>query len=162
MSRLTRHRRKAETPDVDVTTFMNLMVVLIPFLLVTAVFSRITIFELDLPTAAGGPAADKPNITIEVIVRKSRVEIGNGSKIVRTIPKDGETYDIGKLSEAMQALKQAYPGKRDATVLVEPEIEYEHVIHVMDAVRVAETRQDGSEELKRTPLFPEISVGEAP
>ena len=30
------------------TTFLNLMVVLVPFLLITAVFSRITILELNL------------------------------------------------------------------------------------------------------------------
>ena len=162
MSRLARHRHKQETPDVDVTTFLNLMVVLIPFLLVTAVFSRITIFELDLPTAAGGPALDKPKITIEVMVRKNRLEIGNGQKVVTTIPKDGVKYNIRKLSESLQAIKGSYPDKKDATVLVEPDIEYEHVIHVMDAVRIAEIKQPDSEEVKKMPLFPEISVGEAP
>ena len=146
----------------DVTTFLNLMVVLIPFLLVTAVFSRITIFELDLPTSAAGQAIDKPKITIEVMVRKNRLEIGNGQKVVTTIPKDGEKYNIKKLSEALQAIKSSYQDKKDATVLVEPDIEYEHVIHVMDAVRIAEIKQPDSEEVKKMPLFPEISVGEAP
>jgi biopolymer transport protein ExbD len=162
MSRLTRHRHKRETPDIDVTTFLNLMVVLIPFLLVTAVFSRITIFELDLPTAAGGPAITPPKITIEVMVRKTRLEIGNGQKVVVTIPKKGDAYDIEKLSESLQKIKDTHPDKRDATVLVEPDIEYEDVIHVMDAVRLAEIREPDSEELKRIPLFPEISIGEAP
>ena len=35
---------------------MNLMVVLIPFLLISAVFSRVAIMELSVPTSAGGKA----------------------------------------------------------------------------------------------------------
>jgi len=48
-----RRRQKEEAPELDMTTFLNLMVVLVPFLLITAVFSRITIVELDLPSATG-------------------------------------------------------------------------------------------------------------
>ena len=44
-----RRRQKEEAPELDMTTFLNLMVVLVPFLLITAVFSRITIVELDHP-----------------------------------------------------------------------------------------------------------------
>lgn len=44
MARRHHYRKKGEQPqELDVTTFLNLMVVLIPFLLVTAVFSKITI-----------------------------------------------------------------------------------------------------------------------
>ena len=48
----------ARPPELDMTTFLNLMVVLVPFLLITAVFSRITIVELDMPcrARAGGAA----------------------------------------------------------------------------------------------------------
>ena len=44
------------------TTFLNLMVVLVPFLLITAVFSRITIVELSLPTAAGRPSVVRADL----------------------------------------------------------------------------------------------------
>ncbi len=37
------------TPTLNITAFMNLMVVLTPFLLITAVFSRMAILELNLP-----------------------------------------------------------------------------------------------------------------
>ncbi len=46
-------RRSAEAAELDMTTFLNLMVVLVPFLLIGAVFSRITIIELNLPSANG-------------------------------------------------------------------------------------------------------------
>ncbi len=57
MTRRYHHKRgREETSGLDVTTFMNLMVVLVPFLLISAVFSRVTIMELSVPTSAGGAA----------------------------------------------------------------------------------------------------------
>jgi biopolymer transport protein ExbD len=162
MSRLNRHKRHKDTPDVDVTTFLNLMVVLIPFLLVTAVFSRITVMELNLPTSAGGNIVNKPAVNIEVIVRKTRLEIGDTKKVVVSIPLLGTKYDLGKLSESLLEIKKTYSDKQDATVLVEPDIEYEDVIHVMDAVRATYVKQGEGEAPKKIALFPEISIGAAP
>lgn len=162
MPREHHYKRHKETPELDVTTFLNLMVVLIPFLLITAVFSRITIMELNLPTAAGGAAPDKPQVTIEVIVRKSALQIGNGRGVVASFPKIDGHYDLKRLSGYLQKLKNRYGQKDDATVLIEPDIEYEDMIHIMDAVRGAEIKQPGEDEIKKIELFPAISIGEAP
>jgi biopolymer transport protein ExbD len=162
MSRLTRRKRKEEAAELDITTFLNLMVVLIPFLLVTAVFSRITILELDLPTAASGAASSKPAVTIEVMVRKTKLEVGDGRKVLVTIPKTGPKYDLRKLSEALLTIKKSHSDKEDATILVEPDIEYDDVIHVMDAVRLIEIKQPDSELSQKVSLFPAISIGDAP
>ena len=59
MSRRSHHGRNKEAPELDITAFLNLMVVLVPFLLVSAVFSRITILELNIPTAAGASQPSK-------------------------------------------------------------------------------------------------------
>ena len=57
MARQRHFRRHSRDPaELDMTTFLNLMVVLVPFLLITAVFSRITIVELSLPSSTGGGA----------------------------------------------------------------------------------------------------------
>ena len=68
MGRQHHYRRRTKDPaDLDMTTFLNLMVVLVPFLLITAVFSRITIVELSLPSSAGGAAApNDPGFRVEV------------------------------------------------------------------------------------------------
>jgi biopolymer transport protein ExbD len=155
-------RRTKETPDLDITTFLNLMVVLIPFLLISAVFSRVTIMELSVPTSAGGPASNQPNFSIEVIVRKAGMELANGSSVMAAIPKKDDQYDMKKLSEILIRLKAEYPDKEDATVLLEPDIEYDYLIHVMDTLRSAEVRVGGSEEIQKVALFPEISIGDAP
>lgn len=163
MIRRSHHKkRRGETSGLDVTTFMNLMVVLVPFLLISAVFSRVTIMELNVPTSAGGAALKAPNFAIEVIVRKRGLEIANGSSVEAAFPKKDGHYDMQMLHELLARLKARYPEKNDATVLMEPDIEYDYLIQVMDAVRGAEVRTEGRAEVKKIVLFPNISIGDAP
>ena len=142
------------------TTFMNLMVVLVPFLLISAVFSRITIAELDLPSAQSASPAT-PTFRVEVVVRDSGLEIMDGVRVLAAIPKVDDNYDLAKLSEYLVAIKSEYPEKDDASVLLEPDIKYEHLIEVMDTVRAVETNNDGGEPVLAE-LFPAISIGDAP
>jgi biopolymer transport protein ExbD len=161
-----RRRRNKEAPELEITTFMNLMVVLVPFLLISAVFSRVTILELSVPTAAGGAALVKPNFTIEVVVRKAGLELSNGAQVVAALPKKDGEYDLEQLTEMLVRLKKDYPQKDDATVLMEPDIEYDALIRVMDTIRAteltAEQNEGEGEEPRRIVLFPLISIGDAP
>ena len=157
--RRSRHR---DTPELNITSFLNLMVVLVPFLLITAVFSRITIMELSVPTASGGSQVAKSNFTIEVIVRRTGLELANGSSVVAAIPNQEGEYDLQKLTKLLLRLKSDYPEKDDATVLMEPDIQYDHLIRVMDTLRETEIPEEGSEELQKMVLFPKISIGDAP
>ncbi len=157
------------------TTFLNLMVVLVPFLLITAVFSRITIVELSLPSATGGAAIDEPRFRLEVIVRDEGFELTNGRSRIAVIPMVEDVYDMGTLTERVAALKREHPDATDASVLLEPDIQYDHLIQVMDAVRstslatvdpdaaakvMAESPEGTS--VPRVALFPNLSIGDAP
>jgi biopolymer transport protein ExbD len=163
MTSRSHHRRaREESSGLDVTSFMNLMVVLIPFLLVSAVFSRVTILDLSVPTSAGASTLRTPNFAIEVIVRKGGLEIANGSSVEAAFPKKDNHYDLRMLQEMLTRLKDRYPEKQDATVLMEPDIEYDSLIQIMDAVRGADVHAEGSAEVKKIVLFPNISIGDAP
>ena len=163
MARKTRYRRTdKDVPEMDITTFLNLMVVLVPFLLITAVFSRVTILELNLPTSSGSSAPTKLKLNIEVIVRSKGLEIGNGRRVVARFPKVEDEYDFASLSKHLLEIKKNYPDKTDATVLMEPDIEYDLLVHVMDAVRIAEVSQSAEGIYDKVALFPDISIGDAP
>jgi len=163
MGRKVSRKRIHEAPDLDITSFLNLMVVLIPFLLISAVFSRVTILELSVPTTAGGGGAvNNQEVTIEVIVRQKGFELANGATVQAAIPKKDEAYDLKKLSALLMNIKAKYPDKEDATVLMEPDIEYNHLVEVMDVVRGVQIPVEGSDEPKKMPLFPNISIGDAP
>jgi biopolymer transport protein ExbD len=157
-----RTRQLRATPELDVTTFMNLMVVLIPFLLISAVFSRVAIMELSVPTSAGGAELKTPNFAIEVIVRQAGFEIANGSSVEAAIPKKDGKYDMEMLSRMLVRLKGQYPEKEDATVLMEPDIEYDFLIQVMDTVRSTQLETEDGEDPQTLILFPDISIGDAP
>ena len=164
MARRHHYKRRTKGPahDIDVTTFLNLMVVLVPFLLITAVFSRLTIVELNLPSSAGGAASSEETFRVEVIVRETGIEITNGSATIASIPKKDDEFDFETLSDFMVALKQEYPEHDAASVLMEAYIPYDYLIQVMDIVRSVELPIEGEEELELYALFSEISVGDAP
>jgi biopolymer transport protein ExbD len=176
MRRQHHYRRvKPQPSELDMTTFLNLMVVLVPFLLITAVFSRITIVELNLPSAAGAAASDEVPFRMEVIVREQGLEITNGKSTIAAIPKVEEEYDLATLTKMVTSLKRDHPDSDDASVLLEPSIEYDHLIQVMDAVRstsltdldpeaAKEALTDAPEgtAIPRVALFTNISIGDAP
>jgi len=170
MFRHYRNKRAEQPSDFDtdimhlinLTPMMDILTVLVVFLLITAVFMSITIEELSVPTVAGAEARALPNFAIEVIVRRAGLEISNGSAVSDRIPKKDDRYDIGALSKTLLRLKNQYPGKLDASVLMEPDIKYDHLIEIMDAVRSANVLPEGGGEARKIELFPKISIGDAP
>ena len=173
MARRHHYKRRTKQPayEIDVTTFLNLMVVLIPFLLITAVFSRLTIVELNLPSSAAGPQTADERFTPEVIVREAGIEISNGKQVIATIPNKEEEFDLETLSEYIIELKRTYPSQDAASVLMEAQIPYDFLIRVMDIVRAVEVPielEEGEEFVEGEPqfelvaLFSDISVGDAP
>ena len=181
-----KHGRSREAPELDITAFLNLMVVLVPFLLVSAVFSRITIMELNMPASAGGAAATPAKISVEVVIRNDVMEISDGRKVIIRFPKidnpdpeaaieDKKIYNLVKLTNYLLKIKANFPDKTDSTILMEPDIEYRHLVRVMDAVRNAEialentatsasndSTEGGEPNIQIIELFPDISIGDAP
>jgi biopolymer transport protein ExbD len=151
-----------EEVELNITAFLNLMVVLVPFLLITAVFSRMAVVELNLPSSASGPASEI-GFRPEIIVRELGLEITNGRQIIAAIPKIEGEYDLATLATYMRSLKEDYSEVDAASVLVEPQIPYDYLIQVMDVVRSADIPDETAENgFIRVALFPAIAVGEAP
>ena len=165
MKRRWRKKRSNRPAELDITTFMNLMVILVPFLLISAVFSRITILELDLPAPGSVNQQDNKDepekVQLEVILRKDVIEIGDRKrgllKLVEVTP-DG-SY-LQQVSDMLQQIKARLPDKQDITLLLETDIEYERLVEMMDTLRVAQVEQD--DEMITAELFPVISIGDAP
>jgi biopolymer transport protein ExbD len=156
-----RHDRK-DADEMNITAFMNLMVILVPFLLITAVFSRLTILQLNLPAESTAAVETEQVLNIEVIVRKGEIQVADrGTGLLKALPdKASGVHDLAGLSEFLQLVKQKYPQKTDATVLMEPDTSYDTVVQVMDTVRAYSARQDGK--FLQAELFPDISIGDAP
>ena len=155
-------RRNADTAELNITAFMNLMVILVPFLLITAVFSRLAILELNLPGASTEPANPQELVfQLEVIVREGRIEVGDRNiGALGIYPNTADGYDYEALSAKLSEIKQSYPEKTEAAILLESNIAYDTLVQVMDRVRIQEKIE--GQRILRSDLFPDISIGDAP
>ncbi|MEP5764064.1 MAG: biopolymer transporter ExbD [Halieaceae bacterium] len=163
----SRFRKGRVEAELDITAFMNLMIVLVPVLLLSLVFSQVTSIEVNLPLAAGDSAEDADDQQqVELVIREDymRVDFPRGIMLKR-IPKNAEgEYDFALLSVVLQEVKRQLREKgleRQAiTLLSEEGVDYQTIVTAMDTVRsfkavVAASVVDAA-------LFPEISFGDAP
>jgi biopolymer transport protein ExbD len=159
-----RRNRHAVSAELNITAFMNLMVILVPFLLITAVFSRLAVLELNLPTADSELAEEvEPEFQLEITVREGAIEVGDrNAGLLSRLDNTDAGYDLAGLSRYLQRVKQQFPDKANATVLLEQNISYQVLVEVMDTVRVVERSDPVSAVAARYELFPEISIGDAP
>jgi len=160
--RLRRLRR--EPAGLDVTAFINLIVVLVPFLLSTAVFTRLSVLDLALPAQSTGAleklSADKLNL--EVVIRADGIEVGDRiGGLIQSIPKSATGHhDVAALGVIARTIKERFPDKTDVTVLPEPNVPYDVLVQVMDALRAGHQVQGAK--VVEVALFPDISIGDAP
>ena len=158
-------RAKSVNTELDITAFLNLMVILVPFLLITAVFSSMTVLDLNLPPQTKNKKADnkKPKKVqnFELILRQDEIVLADtiGGPIKRFYRRDGE-FDMKDLSDMLVRVKLKFPDKKNLTILMEPETPYDMLVQAMDTVRVVDQEEDG--EMVRKELFPIISIGDAP
>ena len=167
-----RSRKSAESTELNLTPVMNLMVVLIPLLLVTAQFIKLGMIELNLPPAVGTgnvsqaempkEADRKLNLTVTItdkgfyLASSAAVALGENGE-GPTIPKlaDG-TYNYDELTKVLYEIKKKASGQfgdsEQIVILAEPEINYQTVIFTMDAARSVEVEKE------RLPLFPKVAL----
>jgi len=159
----TRHsRHRHEAVELNITAFMNLMVILVPFLLITAVFSQVAILELNLPSSSDQPGDEPETPQLEIIVRRDRLEVGErNAGLLTGLPATADGQDFGGLNNYLKRVKAKFPDKVDASILLEPDVPYEVLVKVMDAVRVYEAT-GADDQVIQAELFPEISIGDAP
>lgn len=167
VGRRGRRRQNDDTAELNITAFMNLMVILVPFLLITAVFSRLAILELNLPGSSTEPVEPQDQVfQLEVIVRADKIEVGDRNQgLLGIYPNTDDGYDYEAVGDKLAELKERYPDKTDASILLEQEIPYDTLVQIMDKVRVSveiETDESDERTLVRTDLFPDISIGDAP
>ena len=155
-----KRRLRRHPVELDITAFMNLIVVLVPFLLTSVVFSRLAILELNLPAGASGPTEMKRDLQLEVTIRPDALEVGDRNLgLIQRIARKDKEHDYRALSELVQQLKGKFPHKLDATILLEPETSYDTLVQVMDALRAVPSELAKAGQSRE--LFPEISIGDA-
>jgi len=167
-------RNRHQEADLDITSFMNLMIILVPVLLMSMVFSHITVLDLKLPDIASSSAPaedDKENESLELVIEPTEMIINYpaGAPLKRLPkiedPDSGEkVYDFATLSIALQEVKRLLKDKgidkKDILILSQPNTDYQTIVLAMDTVRSFKAVVAAS--VVNAELFPAISLGDAP
>lgn len=160
---MRRRKSREMEADLDMTTFINLMVVLLAFLLVTSAFTELSQLQVNLPsggTGAGGDQARKP-LVLEVSIYKDQFIVSDRqSGPLKIIPSTAKGQDYKALNEFLVSIKQSYPSITEVTLLLEPTTDYDTLIHTMDTVRYKPNLVNGT--WIKGSLFPDIGIGDAP
>ena len=151
--------------ELDVTAFLNLMIVLVPVLLLTMTFTQVTVLEIKLPELTGGftPSSDSQS-KLEVVIKEKSIEVFYPENtLIKKLPLieneiGAKGYDFTQLSLVMRALKEELIDKRDVVILSEGDIGYQDLVSTMDAVKSYKTVVVTS--MAEIELFPEISLGD--
>lgn len=154
--------KKSSQVELNITAFMNLMVVLVPFLLMTAVFTNISVLDLKLPgmSSSSKPDNKKPDFELQVTVRKNALDLSDTrGGLIKHIPVTKSGYNYVLLNQTLRLIKFKYPEKTNITILSEPYTKYDTLVQLMDTVREFKTLQD--KEVVVAELFPDISIGDA-
>ncbi len=157
--KLERHARKPA--ELLLVPMIDIFTVLVTFLLMTAVFSRTVILQLNLPPPNTTWKEPPPGLQLEVMVRKDLLQVADrNTGPLATFPNIASGYDYDNLTEYLKRVKARFPDKTDASILLEPDTPYDTLVQVMDRVRVFEVGQGMS--TVQAELFPDISIGDAP
>jgi biopolymer transport protein ExbD len=163
-------RRERKPAELLLVPMIDIFTVLVAFLLMTAVFSRIAIMQIDLPSSAD-PKPTEPKVRLEIVVRQDGIELSDGKQLIGTIPKAGGVYDLNALTERVLAVKREHPTSEDASVLSERKIPYDDLVQVMDAIRSTELpatdalvvdQAASKAQTVKVALFTNIALGDAP
>jgi len=118
-------QRRSEEPEINLIPFIDVLLVVLIFLMLSTTYSKFTELQISLPVANAEQLKDRPQEIIIAVSADGRYVI-NGQAI------EGRTVEL-----LSAALSQASQGRNDAMVIVSADAAAAHqsVINVMDAAR---------------------------
>ena len=128
----------------------------------TAVFSHITILDLNLPPPGSQDKnqPEKPPYELRVTIRDNMLVISdNRLGLIKRIPVKADKHDFAGLKQTLKQVKARLPRHSNITILAEQQTSYDDLIRTMDSSRSYRAQVDGVWVFAE--LFPDISIGDA-
>jgi len=122
-----RRHRHPEEPEINLIPFIDVLLVILIFLMLSTTYSRFTELRLELPAADAEPMRERPH---EIVVAIA----GDGRTTLNRQPVDGRNV------EALSAqLRSAAAGRTDTVLILSADAMATHqsVVNVLDAARRA-------------------------
>ncbi len=157
MARLGRNRRaQEEEPDINMIPIMNMFMVLIPFLLMSASFFHIKAINTSVPvhadtTAKTTPQKEKIKITVVLEIKENQLRISALSDtpndvalsdMETIIPRQaGSDISAAELAACLKKFKAGYPDSDTMILIPDGDISYREIIRAMDCARSYESEK---------------------
>jgi len=121
-------RPMADEPEINLIPFIDVLLVVLIFLMLSTTYSKFTELQVTLPTANADVAKDRP---AEIVVSVA----ADGRYAVDRQAVDGRSVDL-----LAAALRQAATDRKDPMIIISADATAAHqaVINVLDAARRAE------------------------
>ncbi len=163
--RLHRHRQTQVPPGLlNLTSMIDIFTVLLFFLLVyaseLAIFTPLSVLKLNLPGPQAQAAPAVPPLQIEIVLRRTELQLMRNGALVQKIPRRRDGADYQALAQHLRRLKTESPVTKEIVLRPEPLIPYEDLVHVMDAARIGAPLPAAAQPAPE--LFPDIRIGDAP
>ncbi|MBE03472.1 biopolymer transporter ExbD [Marinobacter lutaoensis] len=156
-----RHPRTRLSPDLDITPFLNLMIVLVPVLLLGMVFSQLRVIELRFPEWTPTGSSEPGSLDLVVTLLPEGVAVADrGRGALAVLPARDGQQDFAGLRRLLRGIKSGHPGTTGITLEVARGIDYQTLVRAMETLRtypavVAASVVPGE-------LFPDIALQDAP
>lgn len=168
MSRQSRsHKRRAQAEEVDlnITPFMNLMIVLVPVLLLSMVFTHVRVHDIQLPELSQRIADETETKELELLVKDTGFALFYpAGELLKELPANNGKLPFGELQQYLRSVKATFQGKEmeksEITLLASASTSYQTLIKTLDAVKFIPEKVE--EEMVMAALFPNVSLGSAP
>ncbi len=169
--------REVVGADVDLTPIMCLFIILVPLLLLSAVFERLAALQVHLPEASTLEETEKPEegpsgiVELRLLLEEEGLALegtishdpsGEEKEVYEDIrydfPLEGDLYDLEGLQRILLELKGQYPKHEEIVFLVDDKVSYDVIVQAMDTCRLEYYAEEGQK--RSRPLFPDIALSE--
>lgn len=143
----SRYRSAREAADVNLIPVMNLFVILIPFMLLSAAFYHVGVIPASLPSQTDEKsdiAEETESVTVNLVIELDKIELSASNaaldeallaELSLTINKTNEGFDLALLGKALYEIKRRYKDSDTIIVLPNDDVEYQDVVLILDAAR---------------------------
>ncbi|MCB0369437.1 MAG: biopolymer transporter ExbD [Bdellovibrionales bacterium] len=163
--------------ELDLSPMLALMVCLIPIMLLSTVFVKVTVIETPLPQAVQKAIEEDRN-------KKDRqidvsLEMKNNKTLALTVKQDGkievqkslasvgDTWNFGELNSLLVEVKKVHPKVFRLSLFPSENIAYEEIVKLMDEVRTVKddkiklyiTDDETKEQVETNIMFPDVIFG---
>jgi biopolymer transport protein ExbD len=143
--------------DLELRPLMNVFIVLIPMLLMSAVFMEIRVIEMSLPREAeASEVVAKPTLDLAIRILADRyVVVANGS-VVQSVPRTPNQIPnqaaAAQLTQVLSGIAGEHPDHKEIRIIADSGTHYQEIVAVMDLARAAGLSQAALEGAGTTEL----------